>query len=80
MPGSVDFIYNNDPDNTQFGWLADGEDVMYLLEWTAGSTAGTPSAVVCVCKAIGGWNIGHYDVSLNADLTACALPASPPLP
>ena len=49
------------------------DDSMFLVEFTGGGgptsafTAGGPSSYVCVNKAIGGWMIGTYDVSINKD-------------
>jgi len=41
------------------------DDSLYLLEYTTASTSGGASATVCVNKAIGGWPIGNWAVSLD---------------
>ena len=40
---------------------------VYLLEWTGGTITQTPQTVVLVTKAAGGWNYGHWDLSLSND-------------
>jgi len=63
----------------QFGWYVPSRpnassekyrivDHMHLLEWTsgqAGQTGQTPQTIVHLGKHAGGWNYGHWDISLN---------------
>lgn len=71
----------------QFGWYVPSQpdpskdnyrivDHMYLLEWASGEkgqTAQAPHAIVHLGKNIGGWNYGHWDISLNRENTVYAI-------
>jgi hypothetical protein len=64
----------------QFGWYVPSQadpskdkyrlvDHMYLLEWVSGvegQTGQPPQSTVHLGKNIGGWNYGHWDISLNS--------------
>eukprot|EP00808_Paulinella_micropora_P027304 g3957.t1 len=62
-------IYNCYP----IGWMNDqscGERrnyKMFLYEWTSGAVTQTPNKVVFINGATGGWNYGHWEISLNKD-------------
>ena len=74
VPGSTDFVHT--APGPQFGW-EDGGDAaymterqisnMWLYEWTDGVVTTTPSSYTMINAAIGGWNYGHWELSLNAN-------------
>jgi len=81
-PTVINFIENtkNAEGDYPFGWYVESQpdinkdgyrivDYMYLLEYTGGGLANSPNTQVLVGKNIGGWNYGHWEVSLNAALT-----------
>ncbi len=44
-----------------------GQDsALYLLEYTSGRVTQAPTSTVLVNHAVGGWNYGHHELSLNA--------------
>ncbi|GMH73458.1 hypothetical protein TrST_g10908, partial [Triparma strigata] len=80
ISGATDWMASVDPNRVQFGWYQTsiplGEskyrtiDQMYLMEWTEGAVvANPPSHVALVSHSQGGWNYGHYSLSLNSGKT-----------
>jgi hypothetical protein len=52
--------WRNDPRNGA------GRDYqIYLLEWTGGKVTSTPNTVVKINRSAGGWNYGHWEISLS---------------
>ncbi|MFK7988496.1 MAG: hypothetical protein AB8I08_20915 [Sandaracinaceae bacterium] len=48
--------------------LADNQMDMYLFEWTGGEITQQPDTIVRLSQRAGGWNYGHWDLSLSNDL------------
>jgi hypothetical protein len=48
------------------GMYSDIDSPLYILEYLGGEVTETPDRVVKVLHAIGGWNYGHHEISLNA--------------
>lgn len=58
-----DYLNKRDPDPT----LADNQQDMYLFEWTGGEITQEPETIVRLSQRAGGWNYGHWDLSLSND-------------
>ena len=74
VPGSTDFVHIHG--GRSRGWVDDGDaeyiahrqiSNMWLYEWIDGVVTSTPSSRTMVNSAIGGWQFGHWELSLNAD-------------
>ena len=48
------------------GMYSEIDSPMYIFEYLGGEVTGTPDSIVKVIHAIGGWNMGHHEISLNA--------------
>ena len=48
------------------GMYSEIDSPMYIFEYLGGEVTETPDSIVKVIHAIGGWNMGHHEISLNA--------------
>lgn len=48
------------------GNYSEVDSALYLMEYTSGKVAGSPDSIVHINHAVGGWNYGHHEISLNA--------------
>ena len=77
VPGARDFVAEHGPgfgwDDTSFGDedYQTGRQInrMWLYEWNDGVVSTTPDNKTHINSAIGGWNYGHWELSLNNDDT-----------
>lgn len=49
--------------------LQDNQKDLYLFEWTGGEVTQEPDVIVRLSQKAGGWNYGHWDLSLTNDLS-----------
>jgi len=80
IEGATDWMEATDPNRSHFGWYqtsiplgqpkARTIDQAYILEWTGeNAVASPPDNIVLISHSLGGWNYGHYALSLNAQKT-----------
>jgi len=76
LPGAVDLLETVRSEDCDPGDIASCYPIghycptgspLYIFEYTGGQVTSTPDRIIHVNHAVGGWNYGHHELSLNQD-------------